>query len=155
MPRQTQQQLGEPMRGIALALLAAMGSAWLAPHVALAHHSFAMFDASKTLKLAGTIKRFDWSNPHTWIWVNVVNARGEVETWGVEGSSPNNLIREGWTKDTLKPGDKVSLLINPLRDGGHGGSFLELVLPEGRVLRMRGFGGRSAESLPKASENAR
>jgi hypothetical protein len=110
----------------------------------LAHHSFAMFDTTKEVTLAGTIKEFQWTNPHTWIWLEVHSPRGDVETWGIEGSSPNNLAREGWNKSSLSSGDTVTLVIHPLKDGSKGGSFVSAVLPSGRVLKMGVFSGSSA-----------
>ena len=103
---------------------------------ALAHHSFTMFDSTKTVTLTGTIKEFQWTNPHTFTWIDVPNASGVVETWGIEGMSPNYLGRRGWTKNTLKPGDKVSIVINPLKDGSKGGTFLRCTLADGTVMVM-------------------
>ena len=112
---------------------------------ALAHHSAAMFDRDKELKLEGTIKAFSWTNPHSWIEINVTNASGEVETWGVECNSPNNLARTGWKSTTLKPGDKVTISVHPLRTGEHGGGFMKVAFPDGHVL---GDTPRAAPSAP-------
>jgi hypothetical protein len=101
---------------------------------ALAHHSYAMFDRDKELKLEGTVKTFAWTNPHSWIEIDVPNASGGVDTWGVEGNSPNNLARMGWKSTSLKPGDKVTISIHPLRSGEHGGSFMKVTFPDGHVL---------------------
>jgi hypothetical protein len=101
---------------------------------AVAHHSFAMFDMSKTVNLSGTIKKFEWTNPHTWLWLDVKNAKGEVETWGFEGMSPNYLGRRGWSKDTLQAGAAVSVVAYPLKDGLKGGSYLSVTLPNGKVM---------------------
>lgn len=101
---------------------------------ALAHHSYAMFDRDKELKLTGTIKSFGWTNPHSWIEIDVPNASGVAETWGVEGNSPNNLARMGWKSTSLKPGDKVTVSIHPLRSGEHGGSFMYVTYPDGHTL---------------------
>ncbi len=101
---------------------------------ALAHHSYAMFDPAKELKLPGTVKTFAWTNPHSWIEINVANAQGAVETWGVECNSPNNLARMGWKSNSLKPGDKVTISIHPLRSGEHGGSFMYVTYPDGHTL---------------------
>jgi hypothetical protein len=93
-------------------------------------------EAEKTI--SGTIKKFDWTNPHTWIWLDVTNDKGTVETWGIEGMSPNYLGRRGWTKNSLKPGDKVSIVVRPMRDGSTGGMFLRATLADGRELRQSG-----------------
>jgi hypothetical protein len=106
---------------------------------AFAHHSFAMFDMSKSVTLEGKIKQFDWTNPHTFVWVNVVNGKGETETWGIEGQSPNFLGRRGWSKNTVKPGDKVSVVISPLKDGRTGGMFRSMTLPTGKMITQMGL----------------
>jgi hypothetical protein len=113
--------------GAALGLLAVAGPA-------LAHHSYAMFDRDKILALAGTIKSFGWTNPHSWIEIDVPNAQGVPETWGVECNSPNNLARMGWKSTSLKPGDKVTITIHPLRSGEKGGSFMYITYPDGHTL---------------------
>jgi Family of unknown function (DUF6152) len=101
---------------------------------ALAHHSFAMFDQSKKLPLTGTVREFQWTNPHAFIHIDVPEAGGGSETWKVELNSPNNLKRQGWKSTALKPGDKVTVVINPLRDGTKGGLFVSATLPDGQVL---------------------
>ncbi|HEU4625574.1 MAG TPA: DUF6152 family protein [Steroidobacteraceae bacterium] len=103
-----------------------------------AHHSFSMFDMKTTKTLSGTVKEFEWTNPHTWLWLMVPNDRGELEQWGIEGMSPNFLGRRGWSKHTLRPGDKVTVEIHPLRNGEHGGTFLNVTLPSGKKLMMFG-----------------
>jgi hypothetical protein len=90
---------------------------------AQAHHSFSMFDNEKDQVLDGIVKEFQWTNPHIWIQVNVKSADGKVVEYSVEGGSPNALRRQGWTKDSLKPGDQVVLTMHPLKDGSPGGSF--------------------------------
>jgi hypothetical protein len=119
----------------ALALTLALG---MLPPVALAHHSYAMFDLSKTVTLQGTIRDFQWTNPHSWIWVDVPGASGATEQWGIEGMSPNYLARRGWSKHTLNPGDKVSVIIHPLKGAEHGGSFMSVTLADGKVMRQTG-----------------
>jgi hypothetical protein len=92
--------------------------------MAHAHHSFAMFDNEKDQVLEGTVKEFQWTNPHIWIQVNVKSADGSLVEYSIEGGSPNQLRRQGWTKDTLRPGDQVVLTMHPLKDGSPGGSFM-------------------------------
>ena len=99
-----------------------------------AHHSPVMFDRSKKQTITGTVKEFVWTNPHASIQVEVVNAKGATEVWGVEMNSPNNLVKQGWKSTLLKGGDKVSVVGNPLREGEHGLLFLSIKLPNGRVL---------------------
>lgn len=105
---------------------------------ALAHHSYSMFDMKTTKTLVGTVKQFEWTNPHSWLWVYVPNDKGEMEQWGIEGMSPNFLGRRGWSKNTLRPGDKITLEIHPLRNGEKGGTFLTVTLPDGKVMKMSG-----------------
>jgi hypothetical protein len=100
---------------------------------ALAHHSF---DNSREVTIAGTIKEFQWTNPHSFTWIDVPNAAGVIETWAIEGMSPNYLGRRGWSKNTLKPGDKISIIIFPLKDGLKGGTFLRCTMPDGKVMTM-------------------
>lgn len=101
---------------------------------AAAHHSAAMFDHTKTVKLVGTVVQFGWTNPHSWISIDVPDASGKTERWSVECNSPNNLARMGWKSASLKPGDKVTILIHPLRNGDKGGSFMSATLANGTVL---------------------
>jgi len=101
---------------------------------AFAHHSFAMFDQSKTVTLKGTVTEFQWTNPHAFIHMEVPNDAGGKQTWQVELNSPNNLKRQGWKSTSVKAGDAVTLILNPLRDGSRGGLFVSLTLPDGKVL---------------------
>ncbi|HTW37757.1 MAG TPA: DUF6152 family protein [Steroidobacteraceae bacterium] len=101
---------------------------------AFAHHSFAMFDQTKQLPLKGTVHDFQWTNPHAFIDLDVPNAGGGVDLWKVELNSPNNLERQGWHSHTMRAGDKVTVVINPLRDGTKGGLFVSVTLPNGRTL---------------------
>ena len=99
-----------------------------------AHHSFAMFDQSKQLSLKGTVREFQWTNPHAWIRLDVPGTDGTKETWQVELNSPNNLKRQGWKSTSVKAGDQVTLVLNPLKDGSKGGLFVSVALPDGSVL---------------------
>jgi len=106
---------------------------------ASAHHSFAAFDTTTEQTITGTVKQVDWTNPHTWIWVYVANNRGSVDTFGFEGMSPNYLARRGWSRSTLKPGEKITVTFRPMRDGSKGGMFVTAKLPSGQVLSMSGL----------------
>jgi hypothetical protein len=107
---------------------------WALAATAYAHHSFAMFDQSQQLTLKGTVREFQWTNPHAWIHLDVPNANGVKDTWQVELNSPNNLKRQGWKSTSVKPGDQVTLVLNPLKDGSKGGLFVSVTLPDGSVL---------------------
>jgi len=113
----------------------AAAGAFLAAAGAFAHHSFAMFDRDKEVVLNGTVREFQWTNPHAFIEMNVPNDKGEVEQWSIEMNSPNNLTRQGWKSTMLKTGDKVAVTMNPLRDGKRGGLFVAITLPDGKVIR--------------------
>ncbi|HUK36990.1 MAG TPA: DUF6152 family protein [Vicinamibacterales bacterium] len=102
-----------------------------------AHHSFAAFDMSKEQTITGVVSRFDWTNPHTFIWVEVTNDKGVVETWAIEGMSPNYLGRRGWSKNSVKPGDKITVSIRPLKEGKTGGMFIKAQIGD-RVLMPTG-----------------
>src|SRR6516165_11990774 len=101
---------------------------------AFAHHSFAMFDAEKSLTLEGTVKEFQWTNPHSWILMMVNNAQGQPEQWAIEMGGPGGLARQGWVPKTLTPGMKVQTVIHPLRDGTNGGQFMAITLPDGTKM---------------------
>ena len=118
----------------AILLMAALSLAYSG--MTAAHHSTGMFDQTKTIKLVGTVKQFQWTNPHSWIQVDVMNEAGVKEEWSIEGNSPNQLIRLGWRPGTLKPGDSVTLLVRPMRDGAKGAMFVEITLADGTVLKQ-------------------
>ncbi len=101
----------------------------------LAHHSFAMFDFEKSITVKGTIKQFQWSNPHVVIYVDADGAAGKPgEQWALELTSPGNLTRGGWTRHAFKAGDRVELELSPLRDGNLGGAFRKgTMLESGKV----------------------
>jgi len=106
---------------------------------AFAHHSFAMFDRTKETTIVGTVHEFQWTNPHSWIELDVANDNGSVDKWSIELNSPNNLSRQGWRSDSIKPGDKISVVIWPLRSGEKGGLFISLTLPDGSTLDEAAF----------------
>ncbi len=120
------------MRFKALGLAAIAVSAFAMP--AVAHHSFAMFDASKLMTIEGTVKDFQWTNPHAWILLMVNDGEGQPAQWAVELNGPTGLVRDGWKPKTLTPGMKVKLVIHPLRDGQKGGQFLAVTLPDGKLI---------------------
>ena len=97
------------------------------------HHSTAVFDFTKTVEITGTVQDFQWTNPHTWTNVKVEGG-GDAAVYGLEGMSPNYLARNGWTKRTLNPGDKITFAIHPLKDGRNGGFMVSAKLADGTVL---------------------
>jgi hypothetical protein len=121
-------------------LVAFLGALFLlGAGAAFAHHSFAMFDRDKETTLVGVVEDFQWTNPHSWIEVNVLKENGSVDKWSIECNSPNNLSRQGWHSSSLKPGDKISIVIWPLRSGEKGGLFITLTLANGQVLDEAAF----------------
>jgi Family of unknown function (DUF6152) len=104
---------------------------------AVAHHSFAMFDAQQTITLEGKVKQFEWTNPHAWLRVMVNDEKsGKEVLWALELSSPSRLVTMGLRADSVKPGDAVSVTFHPMKDGTRGGQFIQAVLPGGKkVLR--------------------
>ena len=119
---------------------------------ASAHHSTAMFDWGKEKKLEGTIDKFQWNQPHTFIWVKVPGKGGKEQQFGLEGMSPSWLGRRGWNIRTLKHGDKVKVVYYPLRDGRQGGFFVRVTLPDGKPLQaLPGGGGPPPPTTPTSS----
>jgi hypothetical protein len=112
---------------LAAILLLVSGDAW-------AHHTSAMFDRDKQVKLNGTVAQFNWTNPHSSIALDVPNSNGGADRWAVECNSPNDMVRGGWKSTSLKPGDKVTVVLNPLRDGSKGGRFVSVTLANGTSL---------------------
>ena len=115
-------------------IILAGAAALLVAAPAVAHHSFAMFDNQKDITIEGTIKEFQWTNPHSWIQVLVPDGAGGMKEWSVEGGSPNGLARQGWHSTSLKPGDKVQVAIHPMKNGSAGGSLIGVTLPTGEKL---------------------
>ncbi len=110
--------------GVAAALIALQASA---------HHSAAMFDDDKSVTLTGIVRSFQWTNPHCFIQVLVPGETGPVE-WSVEMGSPSMLFRSGWKPGTLKTGDKITVVIHPVRDGTPGGRFVSATGVDGKPL---------------------
>jgi hypothetical protein len=101
---------------------------------AQAHHSFAMFDPVKEVVISGTVTQFQWTNPHTWIEMDVSDDKGQVKHWSIEGGSVLGLSRQGWNHNIIKPGDKITLVAHPLKDGSPGGSLMGVTLANGKHL---------------------
>lgn len=127
----------------AVALSACAVTALVGP--AAAHHSFAMFDAERTVTLQGTVKEFEWTNPHSWLHLMVKDeATGQQGVWALELSSPARLKRMGMSADSVKPGDAISVTFHPLKDGARGGQFLQAVLPDGKQIIRANAGDENA-----------
>ena len=98
---------------------------------ALAHHSYAMFDFQRDVTLRGTVRQFQWSNPH--VFIDMLN-ESDSTTWSIEMSSPSHLVRNGWKPASLKAGDRITLVIHPLRDGRNGGTYVSATRDDGRPV---------------------
>ena len=121
--------------------VAALGA--LAAGAALAHHSFAAeFDANAPIELTGTVTKVDWANPHTYFYIDVTSAKGDVQNWALEMGSPNGLMRRGWTRDSMKIGDVVVVSGWRAKDGATKGNARSVTLSTGKKL----FAGSSQES---------
>jgi len=105
---------------------------------ASAHHSYAMFDAGVLVTAQATVKELQWTNPHSWLQVLIVDDKGVAQEWSLEMGPLVVLHRWGWKPHTLNPGDKVKVTMNPLRDGTHGGRLMRIVLPDGQTLGGQG-----------------
>jgi hypothetical protein len=117
-----------------LILLIALALA--APHAALAHHSYAMFDQTRSLTVQGTVHALEWTNPHIWVWVVVKDAIGVSTTYGFESNAPSELARFfGWDKRALAVGEAVTVEYSPLKSGRNGGALRMITCADGRVLR--------------------
>jgi hypothetical protein len=130
---------------LSISLLAASAPAWV-------HHSGAMFDSGKEQTLVGTITEYNWVNPHSSFKVSVKDADGKDVVWAIEMNAPQNLVRQGWKRTTLKSGDKVTVVVHPLRDGKPGGSFVAITLADGTKLGGSGPGQNSSNAAPAAAQ---
>ena len=114
-------------------LVIAGAAAMTAAVPAASHHSFAMFNQREIMTLDGVVTDFQWTNPHTFIEMDVSQGARKVH-WSIELNSPNNLRRQGWRRNSLAAGDRITLRMNPLRDGHPGGLFLDLTKADGTTL---------------------
>ena len=106
----------------------------LAAPPALAHHSNSAFDGDKVVVLKGTVTQWKWSNPHVWIFLSVDDEKGGKAEWAIEGRTPGQLVRSGWSKSSLKPGDVITVDFSPAKDGSHTGLLTRVRLADGSVL---------------------
>lgn len=117
-------------------VLLAAAAAALTCAAASAHHSTVMFEWGKEKIIEGTVDAFEWTQPHTLIWLKVSGKDGATQQWGLEGMSPSWLGRHGWNRHSLKPGDQVKVAIYPLRDGRNGGFAVRVTFTDGHTLEQ-------------------
>lgn len=110
-------------------------------HSTLAHHGRASYDATKVFTIMGTVSSFQFSNPHAQLILDVKDDKGNIEKWVGEGTSPNMLVREGWDRKTVKPGDQITATGHPARNGTNSMRIEKIVLPNGKELTFEGPGG--------------
>ena len=122
------------MRSRVVAGLAALGAALLHANVALAHHSNVAFEVTKVITVTGVVKEFQWRNPHTWLTLTVVDAKGKSVDWAIEGRAPGVLLRAGWARDSLKPGETVTVDMSPAKDGTNTGLIARVTKANGTIL---------------------
>jgi len=124
-------------------------AALLAIGPAAAHHSFAIFDQTKVLRISGTLKEFELVNPHAWLHVNVTNDAGQTLMWSFEGGSVAQLVQLGWKRENFRPGGQVEVLFRPMRDGSRGGQLMSATPAGGqKVCSNRGCGDGTGNILP-------
>jgi hypothetical protein len=119
-------------------VLMAAAIAALAATPALAHHSGAMFDPTKTVTLEGTVKEFQYTNPHSWLEILVTGADGKIVEWGFESEGPSTLLRAGIKAKTFMPGEKVTVVCHPMKDGRSAGGLVTVTKADGSVVSPRG-----------------
>ncbi len=107
---------------------------------ALGHHSLAMYDTATQVTVEAVIEEFEWRNPHSWLHIVVTEDNGTESIWTLESNSTGQLTQSGWTRDSAKPGDVVTVVLNPLRDGTRGGRLEEIRHVDGRVFSRQGGG---------------
>ena len=133
------------MRNMKFAVVAAGALMLLASVPAIAHHSFAAeFDATKPIKLTGTVTKIEWMNPHAYFYIDVKEADGKVTNWGMEMGSPNGLMRQGWSRNSMKIGQEVTVEGSRAKDGSNIGNARSVVLQGGQRL----FAGSSQTTTP-------
>src|ERR1700676_5737232 len=129
------------MRRTVAVIVAGIGLLMVAAAPAMAHHAFAAeFDAKKPIKLQGTVTKMEGNNPHAWIHIDVKKPDGKIESWMIEGGTPNTLLRRGFTKNSLLPGTEIAVDGYQAKDGSHRANGRDLTLPDGKKLFMGSSG---------------
>ena len=122
------------MRSCLLAVSVALGAAFFLAPPAFSHHSNVAFEVTKVVTVTGVVKEFRWANPHTWVGLTVDDGNGTKVEWALEGRAPGVLLRAGWSKNSIKPGDKVTIDMSPAKDGSKTGLIARVTLADGTIL---------------------
>ena len=119
-------------------IVATLAAVLAAPLAAFAHHSFAMFDKNKEIELKdAVVKEWQWTSPHVWLFILVPNGTNTPDKYTIEGGNPGLLRRQGFTKGSIKAGDKITVYMSPLKNGDKGGAFNAILLANGELLGER------------------
>ncbi len=122
------------MKAPLIALAAVFGAALFEATPGLAHHSNVAFEVTKVITITGVVKAFEWRNPHTWVILTVDDGKGGKVDWAVEGRAPGVLLRAGWTKSSLKPGETITVDMSPAKDGSKTGLVARVTKADGTIL---------------------
>jgi Family of unknown function (DUF6152) len=122
------------MRARGIAIGAVVGIAVLFDVPAFSHHSNVAFEVTKVITVTGVVKEFQWRNPHTWLALTVDDGKGGKVDWAIEGRAPGVLLRAGWTKNSLKPGETVTVDMSPAKDGSKTGLIARVTKADGTIL---------------------
>ena len=120
------------------ALATVLGAALFQSTPALAHHSNVAFEVTKVVTITGVVKAFEWRNPHTWVILTIDDGKGGKGDWAVEGRAPGVLLRAGWTKNSLQPGEMITVDMSPAKDGSKTGLVARVTKADGTVLPNAG-----------------
>jgi len=115
-----------------------LGAALFGAAPGLAHHSNVAFEVTKVVTITGVVKTFEWRNPHTWVLLTVDDGKGGKVDWAVEGRAPGVLLRAGWTKNSLQPGETISIDMSPAKDGSKTGLVARVIKADGTILPNAG-----------------
>lgn len=125
------------MKGKCLMIFALAMGASVFSLPSFAHHGYAAYDTDKKVTIKGTVTQFFWANPHCVLQLDVTDDHGQVVHWGAETENPTTMTRQGWTKDSMKPGDQVTVTVLPVKNGKPIGRIVEVVLSNGQKLAGR------------------
>ena len=137
------------MKNKSIAILALTVGVLIASVPLWAHHGSAEFDVGKQITMKGAVTEWIWANPHCWLKYDVTDEQGNVVHWVVETSNPPDMINSGWTKQSLKPGDQITVTVEPVKNGKPVGHLLEVLLPDGHKLSA--WGGTKGAAARAAS----